>query len=101
MYCYVWSFAVRPEYLREFQSAYGPEGDWARFFRTDPDYIRTRLLADRESPSRFLTLDFWSSYEACASFKQRFAGQFEALDKSFERFTTEELQIGSFDVIAE
>jgi hypothetical protein len=101
MYCYVWSFAVRPEYLREFQAAYGPDGDWARFFRSDPEYIRTSLLGDRENPTRFLTLDFWSSYEACASFRERFASQFEALDKSFERFTTEEVQIGSYHVLGE
>jgi hypothetical protein len=101
MYCYVWSFAVRPEYLKEFQAAYEPDGDWARFFRSDPEYIRTSLLADRENPARFLTLDFWSSYEACVSFRERFRSQFEALDKSFERFTTDEVQIGSFHVLGE
>src|SRR5579863_2650412 len=63
MYCYVWSFVVRSEYLKEFESAYGPEGDWSRLFRNDPQYIRTQLLVDRGHPSRFLTIDFWSSYE--------------------------------------
>jgi hypothetical protein len=101
MYCYIWSFAIRPEYVKEFQAAYGPDGDWARLFRSDPEYVRTILLADREDAARFLTLDFWSSCEACASFRLRFSSQFEALDNSFERFTTEEVQIGSFDVLGE
>ena len=101
MYCYVWSFTVRPEYVDEFQVAYGPTGDWARFFASDPGYIRTSLLADRQNPTRFLTLDFWSSYEACVSFREGFSSQFEALDKSFERFTTEEVQFGSFHVLGE
>jgi len=98
MYCYIWSFSVRPECVSEFQTAYGPEGDWARFFRTDPAYIRTHLLSDRERPNRFVTMDFWSSQEGWASFRERFAAQFEALDRSFERFTIEEVHVGSFDV---
>ena len=101
MYCYVWSFVVRPEHIKEFEDAYGPEGDWARFFRTDPEYIRTYLFGDRNNPSRFLTVDFWSSYEAWVSFRERFASQFEALDKTFEQITMEEKQIGSFNVLGE
>jgi hypothetical protein len=101
MYCYAWSFVVRPEHVNEFQAAYGPEGDWARFFRSDPEYLWTHLLADRDNPARFLTIDFWSSCEACAAFRERFSDQFEALDKSFERFTVEEVQIGSFNVLGE
>jgi hypothetical protein len=101
MYCYVWSFVVRSEYVKEFQTAYGPEGDWARFFRSDPEYIRTHLLGDRDNPARFITVDFWSSYEAWASFRVRFASRFEALDKICEQFTIEEVQIGSFNVLGE
>ncbi|HEV2522216.1 MAG TPA: antibiotic biosynthesis monooxygenase [Candidatus Acidoferrales bacterium] len=101
MYCYVWSFVVRPEHIREFEDAYGPEGGWARFFRNDPEYIRTHLLCDREKPARYVTVDFWSSYEAWASFRKRFASQFEALDKTFEQITIEEEQIGSFNVLGE
>jgi len=101
MYCYAWSFVVRPECLQEFQAAYGPDGDWARLFRSDPEYIRTCLLADRENPARFVTIDFWSSYDAWRSFRERFAGQFEALDRIFEQFTMKEVQIGSFNVFGE
>jgi quinol monooxygenase YgiN len=101
MYCYVWSFLVRPEHVKEFEAAYGPYGDWARLFRHDPQYVRTDLLRDRENPARFLTVDFWSSREACSSFRERFSGQFEALDKSFERFTAEEVHLGDFDVLSE
>jgi hypothetical protein len=101
MYCYVWSFVVRPELTEEFQSAYGPDGDWARLFRRDPQYLRTDLLRDRDNPARFLTVDFWLTSEACASFRARFSADFEALDKSFERFTIEETHVGDFDVVSE
>ena len=99
MYCYIWSFTVRPEFAKEFQAAYGPEGDWARFFRRDPQYIRTHLLHDRGSLSRFMTIDFWTSYEAWVAFRERNAEEFEALDQTFQQFTIEEVQIGSFDVL--
>lgn len=101
MYCYIWSFVVRPEHVKEFQAAYGPEGDWARFFRNDREYVRTHLLSDRENPARFITVDFWSSYEAWVSFRDRFASRFDALDKTFEQFTIQEVQIGSFNVLGE
>ena len=101
MYCYVWSFVVRPEYVKDFQAAYGPDGDWTHFFRRDPEYIRTYLFNDRDNPARFLTIDFWSSYDACASFRERFSSEFEALDQSYERFMMEEVKIGSFDTSGE
>ena len=101
MYCYVWSFVVRAEYLREFEAAYGPEGAWSHLFRNDPQYIRTHLLVDRDHPGRFLTIDFWSSYAAWASFRARCTSEFESLDKSFEKFTVDEVQIGTFEVFEE
>lgn len=63
MYCYVWSYVVRPEYVEAFRTAYGPEGEWVQLFRRDRGYIRTDLLADRDNPEHFMTIDFWSSRE--------------------------------------
>jgi len=101
MYCYIWSFVVRPERVDEFKSAYGPEGDWARLFRRDPQYFGTCLVRDRQNPARFLTIDFWSSGEACSSFRERFRTEYEELDSRFERLTIEESRIGDFDVLGE
>lgn len=99
MYCYVWEFVVRPERLRDFETAYGAEGDWAQLFRRDPAYVRTLLLKDRESPTRFVTVDFWSSPKACMAFRERFAAEFEALDSRFEEWTLRETHMGDFDVV--
>jgi len=99
MYCYVWSYVVRPESVPAFRIAYGPDGDWAEFFRRDPTYLRTDLLRDRNNPTRFMTLDFWSSREACVSFQERFAAEYGALDKSFEHLTIEEVHLGDFDLL--
>ena len=97
MYCYVWSYVVRPEYLQAFRVAYDPDGEWVQLFRRDPEYIRTNLLSDRDNPTRFMTIDFWSSREACVSFRERFRSEFEALDKNFEQLTVEEVHLGDFD----
>jgi hypothetical protein len=69
MYCYVWSYVVRTECLPAFRTAYGPDGDWVQLFRRDPEYIRTTFLGDRDNPARFVTIDFWTSREACLSFR--------------------------------
>jgi hypothetical protein len=101
MYCYVWSYVVRPECLQAFQIAYGPDGDWVRFFRRDREYIRTNFFVDRDNPTRFMTIDFWTSREACLSFRERFCSEFEALDKGFGQLTVQEVHLGDFDVLDE
>lgn len=99
MFCYVWEYIVRTERLSVFENAYGPEGDWVRFFRRDPDYVRTLLLRDRESRGRFITIDFWSSRDSFLAFRERFRAELEALDASFETLTLRETHIGEFDIL--
>src|SRR5436190_19384744 len=101
MYCYVWSYVVRPEHLQTFRIAYGPDGEWVRLFRRDPEYIRTECLHDLDDPARFMTIDFWRSREACAVFRERFRREFDSLDQSFERLTLQEVHLGDFDVLGE
>ena len=98
MYCYVWSFVVRPEHLQAFRTAYGPDGEWVQLFRRDPAYVRTDLLSDCDNPARFMTIDYWTSREACEAFRERFDKEFEALDEGFEQFTVQETHLGDFDV---
>ena len=74
MFCYVWSYVVRPECLSAFRTAYGTDGDWVRLFRRDPEYVRTNFLGDRDNPTRFMTIDFWTNREAYLSFRERFHG---------------------------
>src|SRR6266576_2860303 len=60
-----------------FRVGYGPEGEWVDLFRRDPEYICTKFLGDRNNPTRFMTIDFWSSREARMSFRDRFWIEFE------------------------
>jgi heme-degrading monooxygenase HmoA len=45
----------------EFERAYGPDGDWAEFFRRGSGYIGTELLRDLDEPGRYLVIDRWQS----------------------------------------
>jgi hypothetical protein len=99
MCCYVWNYVVRPESLEAFRIAYGPDSEWVQLFRRDPAYVSTTLLADLHDPTRFMTLDFWTSPEACTAFRERCAAEFDALDRRFEQLTVQEVHAGDFDVI--
>lgn len=98
MYCYVWEYAVKSGKLSAFEASYGPEGEWVQLFRRDPEYIRTVLLRDRQDPTRFITLDFWTSRDACEAFREKFESEFEALDGRCEALTHRETHVGDFDV---
>jgi heme-degrading monooxygenase HmoA len=99
MFCYVWEFVVRPDEARTFERSYGSEGEWAELFRRDPGYLRTELLLDREAPTRFVTIDFWTSREAWLSFRERFRSEFDALDRRFEALTLRETHLGDFELV--
>lgn len=92
----VWEFGPAPGREAEFERAYGPEGDWARFFQRDPGYLGTELL--RGSGGRYLTLDRWRTRAAFEAFKKREAAEYAAIDRRMEALTSHEASLGSFDV---
>ena len=66
MIALVFRYEVRdPE---QFERVYGPEGEWAQFFREGQGYIGTELLHDVEEPERYLVIDRWESAEAYNDF---------------------------------
>jgi heme-degrading monooxygenase HmoA len=100
-YVIVWEFRVRQAKEAEFVHKYGPEGDWARFFRgaTDnmsPGYIRTELVRDVAIDFRYLTLDYWKSEEEFKRFREQNLAEYERLDKEFEGLTESETRLGAF-----
>jgi heme-degrading monooxygenase HmoA len=100
-YVIVWEFQVRQARNEEFVQKYGPEGDWARFFRRAPDdmspgYIRTELVRDVAADFRYLTLDYWKSEEEFKRFREQNLAEYERLDKEFEGLTESEMRLGAF-----
>jgi len=43
---------------------YGPDGEWAKFFRQGAGFIGTELLRDLEESDRYVVIDRWESIEA-------------------------------------
>ena len=99
-YIYLWEFIVAPEHTREFEYAYGDDGDWVQLFRRAPGYLRTELIRHRDHPNRYLTIDYWESEAAYAAFRSQFSKEFAALDATCAAWTTSEREIGRFGTVA-
>ena len=95
-YVIVWEFQVRQAREAEFVQKYGPDGDWARFFRRSAGYIRTELVRNVAVDFRYLTLDYWQSEEEFKRFRERNLAEYERLDKEFEGLTESETRLGAF-----
>jgi len=93
----VWEFLVQAGREEEFLALYGPDGDWAALFARHPGFLATRLLADRDQPGRFVTVDQWRSAEAWQEFRVQFAADYAALDRRGEELTRSERSLGAFD----
>ncbi len=95
-YTYIWAYRVKPDSLDAFLEHYGPDGRWVELFRRAEGYLGTELLRDRAEANRYVTIDRWSSAEAFAKFRSKFASEFEQLDRYCESFTEQEREIGTF-----
>ena len=95
-YVIVWEFRVRQEKVDEFSEKYGPEGNWARFFRGSKAYIRTELVRDVSDHFRFLTLDYWQTEKEFSEFRERNLAEYKRLDREFEGLTERETRLGAF-----
>src|SRR5713226_263191 len=92
----IWEFRAREGRVEEFERAYGPAGDWARFFRRGEGYLGTELHRDLSGGRRYVTIDRWISLQAYETFRNRFRSQYETLDKRLEALTEHEARLGSF-----
>jgi hypothetical protein len=97
MFLALWEFEVKPGSEQRFQSVYGPEGEWARLFRTDSQFVETRLLRDAAEPRKFVTVDLWRTRSAYESFKELNHIAYVALDRACESLTLRERCIGNFE----
>jgi len=98
-FAYIWKFDVRAGREDEFETLYGPQGAWARFFEKSSQYLGTDLLRDlgREGGYvGYVTIDRWKSEDAYRSFVREHPDEFAALDREGERLTARETCLGEF-----
>jgi heme-degrading monooxygenase HmoA len=96
-YVVIWEFTASRGAEQRFAEAYGPDGLWARLFRTCDGYIRTELRRNPAEPGKFMTLDFWESEAAYEKFKKEHAAEYERIDRECEKLTDREVHLGSFN----
>jgi heme-degrading monooxygenase HmoA len=91
----VFSYEVRD--TAEFERVYGPDGEWAAFFRPGRGYIGTELLRDVEAPGRYLVIDRWESADAYNAFvAERREEYMERVDAMRFHYDSE-LRFGTFE----
>jgi heme-degrading monooxygenase HmoA len=93
----VFSYEVREP--AEFESAYGPEGAWAAFFRQGRGYIGTELLRDVETPGRYLVVDRWESAEAYNAFAAEHRDEYMRRVDDSRFHYDQELRFGTFQTV--
>jgi heme-degrading monooxygenase HmoA len=92
----IWEFEVRPGAEDAFVTLYNEKGSWVQLFRKAPGYVRTDLYRDRKRPTRFVTVDHWESEAAFRMFRERYAKEFDALDRTGAQLTVRETPLGEF-----
>jgi len=94
---FVWEFVAHADKVEKFERHYASAGAWADLFRKSAGYRGTTLLRDADNAQRYLTIDRWESVAAQRAMRERFAAQYEALDRACEGFTESERRIGVFE----
>jgi heme-degrading monooxygenase HmoA len=98
MYIVIWRYKVDPAQEAKFAKAYGPKGEWAKFFSSSKDYAGTELLVDDERPGEYVTIDRWRSEEAYSAFLGEHEEDYGRLDRRFESLTLSENRLGAYGV---
>ena len=100
-FAYVWQYTIDQRYRDEFLAAYRPDGDWAKLFLRDSEYIKTKLFQDYDHSDRYMTVDYWTSKSARDLFREKFAVEFREIDERCESYTLDEVLIGDYVVVGE
>ena len=83
----------------EFERVYGPDGEWAEFFRGGRGYIGTELLRDLEHPGRYLVIDRWESAQAYDAFVAENRDEYMRRVDETAFLYQQELRFGTFESV--
>ena len=99
MFLILWEFEVKPGCNERFEKVYGPDGEWARLFRSGAEYRGTRLVRDSFRAACYLTLDFRNSREAYEEFLRAHRAEYEAIEEIGEKLMLGERRIGTYKMV--
>ena len=92
-------FSYEVEDTAEFERVYGPEGEWAHFFRGGHGYVGTELLRDVEQPGRYLVVDRWESRGAYNAFVESNRDEYMRRVDETAFLYLQELRTGTFQSV--
>ena len=96
-YLIAWEFRPKPGHESRFETVYGRDGIWAKFFMQGEGFIGTELNRDLKDRRRYLTLDLWVSKEAYDKFQAVHLAEYRAIDAQCEELTEQETELGRFE----
>jgi quinol monooxygenase YgiN len=96
----VYEYEVDPAHVARFEKTYGPDGEWAAFFRGSAGYLGTELFRDPVRRGRYLLIDRWTSAEAAARFLAERAVEYERRSRDTAELYLRESRLGAFDAVA-
>ena len=91
----MWEFEVRTGCEAAFLEANSSSGVWARLFRKSPEFLGAELVRSVKHPTRFFTLDAWTSRTAFENFRVEYYESYETLDVKLAGLTEWERHIGA------
>lgn len=95
---HIWAYEVRPAHVEAFRQGYGPDGEWATFFRQSEGYLGTVLLEQCDAPARFITIDYFTDETARSRLVDDHGVDYAAIDKKWDEATIDEQFVGTFRV---
>jgi heme-degrading monooxygenase HmoA len=96
----VYEYEIDPAGVARFEQVYGPDGEWAGFFRGSAGYLGTELFRDPARPGRYLVIDRWVSAEAAARFLADRAEEYQRRTRDTAHLYLREARLGAFDAVA-
>src|SRR5208337_4169390 len=99
MHIVIWDFTVREEYIQQFISAYGSNGDWASLFRRAEGYLGTELLRSSRRANVFLTGDRCEGAACVYIFQELFGAEYKRLGRRLEGYVVSEKKVGVFSEV--
>ena len=81
----------------EFERAYGPEGEWARFFMQADGFVGTELLRDLDEPGRYLVIDRWETADAYNLFLAERRDEYLRRSDEARALYVQELRFGTLE----
>ena len=92
----IFEYEVEPAGRERFERAYGPDGEWAAFFRTGDGYLGTELHRSEGDPARYLVLDRWTSAEAYSAFLDEHRSEYDDRSRATAALYRREIVVGRF-----